>query len=73
MRRMRYGPMDWLDAVVMQIERAASSWVNAVFQDISIDRRPIFRTWYQFTDAMVQKAVPITEIEEARKQFTALE
>ena len=35
MRLMRYTPTDWLDVVAMRVEGAASSWVNAVLQDIS--------------------------------------
>ena len=30
MRLMRYAPTNWLDAVAMRVEGAASSWVNAV-------------------------------------------
>ena len=72
MRLMRYAPTDWLDVVAMRVEGAASSWVNAVLQEISEGRRPIFRTWAQFRDAMVQRFEPVTEVEEARKQLRAL-
>ena len=34
MRLMRYSPSDWLDIVAMRVEGAASSWVNAVLQDV---------------------------------------
>ena len=72
MRLMRYAPTDWLDVVAMRVEGAASSWVNAVLQEISEGRRPVFRTWAQFRDAMVQRFEPVTEVEEARKQLRAL-
>ena len=72
MKLMRYAPTDWLDVVVMQVEGAASSWVNVVLQDISAGRRPIFRTWAQFKEAMVQRFKPVTEVEEVRKQLRAL-
>ena len=67
MRLMRYAPTDWLDVVAMRVEGAASSWVNAVLQDISKGHRPIFHTWAQFRDTMVQRFEPVTEVEEARK------
>ena len=67
MRLMRYPPTDWLDVVAMRVEGAVSSWVNAVLQDISEGCRPVFRTWAQFRDAMVQQFEPVTEVEEARK------
>ena len=72
MRLMRYAPTDWLDVVAMRVEGAASSWVNAVLQEISEGCRPVFRTWAQFRDAMVQRFEPVTEVEEARKQLRAL-
>ena len=53
MKLMRYAPTDWLDVVAMQVEGTASSWVNAVVQDISVGRRSVFRTWAQFKEAMV--------------------
>ena len=46
-------PTDWLDVVAMRVEGAASSWVNAVLQDISAGRRPIFCTCVQFKEVMV--------------------
>ena len=67
MRLMRYAPTDWLDVVTMRVEGAASSWVNAVLQEISEERRPVFCTWAQFRDAMVQWFDPVTEVEEVRK------
>ena len=33
MRLMHYTPTNWLDVVAMRVEGAASSWVNAVFQE----------------------------------------
>ena len=69
---MRYAPTDWIDVVTMRVEGAASSWVNAVLQDISEGCRPVFRTWAQFRDAMVQRFEPVTEVEEAQKQLRAL-
>ena len=65
MKLMRYAPTDWLDVVAMRVEGAASSWVNAVLQDISAGRRPVFHTWAQFKEAMVQQFEPVTEVEEA--------
>ena len=35
MRLMRYAPTDWLGVVAMRVEGVASSWVNAVLQEIS--------------------------------------
>ena len=49
MRLMRYSPSDWLDIVAMRVEGAASSWVNAVLQDVIAGRRAAFLTWRQFT------------------------
>ena len=52
MRLMHYTdactPTDWLDVVAMRVEGVASSWVNAVLQDVAIGRKPIFGTWAQF-------------------------
>ena len=53
MKLMCYAPTDWLDVLAMRVEGAASSWVNAVLQDISAGRRPVFHTWAQFKEAMV--------------------
>ena len=72
MRLMRYAPTNWLNVVVMGVEGAASSWVNAVLQDISKGRRPVFDTWAQFRDAMVQRFEPVTEAKEVCKQLRAL-
>ena len=72
MRLIYYAPTDWLDVVAMRVEGAASSWVNAVLQEISEGRRPVFHTWAQFRDAMVQRFEPVTEVEEVRKQLRAL-
>ena len=65
MKLMRYTPTNWLDVVVMRVEGAASSWVNVVLQDISAGRRPVFCTWAQFKEAMVQQFEAVTEVEEA--------
>ena len=59
MRLMRYAPTDWLNVVAMRVEGAVSSWVNAVLQDISEGHTPIFPTWAQFRDAMVQQFEPV--------------
>ena len=67
MRLMRYALLIGSMLVAMRVEGAASSWVNAVLQEISEGRRPVFRTWAQFRDAMVQRFEPVTEVEEARK------
>ena len=60
------------DVLAMRVEGATSSWVNVVLQDISKGRRPVFHTWAQFRDAIVQWFEPVTEVEEARKQLKAL-
>ena len=44
MKLMHYAPTNWLDVVAMRVEGAASSWVNAVLQDISACHRPVFHT-----------------------------
>ena len=44
MSLMHYAPTDWLDVVAMRVEGATSSWVNAVLQEISKGRRPVFCT-----------------------------
>ena len=36
-------------------------------------RRPVFRTWAQFKEAMVQQFEPVIEVEEARKQLRGIE
>ena len=64
MKLMCYAPTNWLDVVAMRVEGAASSWVNAVLQDISGGRKPVFRTWAQFKEAMVQQFELVTEVEE---------
>ena len=69
---MHYAPTDWLDVVAMRVEGAASSWVNAVLQDISEGRKLVFRMWAQFRDAMMQRFEPVTEVEKACKQLQAL-
>ena len=65
MKLMRYAPTDWLDVVAMRVEGTASSWMNAVLQDISAGRRPVFCTCAQFKEAMVQQFEPVTEAKEA--------
>ena len=65
MRLMRYAPTDWLDVVAMRVEGAASSWVNAVLQDILEGHKLVFHMWAQFRGAMVQRFKPVTEVEEA--------
>ena len=72
MKLMRYAPTNWLDVVAMRVEGTASSWVNAVLQNISAGRRPVFCTWAQFKEAMVQRFELVTEVEEVRKQPRAL-
>ena len=72
MRLMWYSPSDWLDIIAMRVEGAASSWVNAVLQDVAAGRRAAFLTWRQFTQAMIHRFEPVTETEEARKQLRAL-
>ena len=67
MKLMRYAPTDWLDVVAMRVEGAASSWVNVVLQDISAGRRPIFCTWAQCKEAMVQQFELITQVKDVQK------
>ena len=67
MKLMCYAPTNWLDVVAMRVEGTASSWVNAVVQDVSVGCKLVFCTWAQFRDAMVQRFKPVTEVEEARK------
>ena len=45
---MRYAPNDWLNVVAMRVEGVASSWVNAVLQNVGTGRRPLFYAWAQF-------------------------
>ena len=65
MKLMRYAPPNWLDVVAMWVESAASSWVNAVLQDVVAGRKPVFHIWAQFRDAMVQRFEPVIEVQEA--------
>ena len=51
----------------MRVEGAASSWVNAVLQDVAAGRKAAFLTWRQFTQAMIHRFKLVTEMEEARK------
>ena len=72
MRLMKYSPFDWLDIVAMRVEGVASSWVNAVLQDMAAGRRAAFLTWRQFTQAMIHQFEHVMEMEEAQKQLRAL-
>ena len=72
MRLMKYEPTDWLDVVAMRVDGAASSWVNAVLQEVADGRRQAFRTWGQFKVAMIHRFESITETEDARRQLRAL-
>ena len=54
MKLMYYAPTNWSDVVAMQVEGTASSWVNAIMQDVAVGHKPIFCTWTQFKEAMVQ-------------------
>ena len=54
------------------MEGAASSWVNAVLQDVAVGHRAAFLTWRQFTQAMIHRFEPVTELEEAQKYMWAL-
>ena len=49
MRLMKYSPSGWLDIMARRVEGAASSWVNAVLQDVAVGHRVAFLTWRQFT------------------------
>ena len=46
--------------------------VNAALQDVAEGHRPVFHTWAQFRDAIMQQFKPVTKVEEARKQLKAL-
>ena len=72
MRLMKYAPMDWLDVVAMCVDGAASSWVNAVLQEVADGRRQAFRTWGQFKVAIIHWFKSITETKDARCQLRAL-
>ena len=72
MRLMKYAPTDWLDVVAMCVDGAASSWVNAVLQEVATRRRQAFRTWGQFKVATIHQFESITEIEDACRQLRAL-
>ena len=72
MRLMKYNPTDWLDVVAMRVDGAASSWVNAVLQEVADGRRQEFRTWGHFKVAMIHRFESITETEDARRQLRAL-
>ena len=72
MRLMRYPPSDWLDVVAMRVEGAASTWVNAVLEEVATGRRPAFQTWGEFENVMIHRFEPLTQVEEARKQLKAL-
>ena len=67
MRLMRYSPSEWLDIVAMRVEGAASSWVNAMLQDVAAGRSAAFLTWRQFMQAMIHQFELVTETEEAQK------
>ena len=70
-RLMKYSPADWLDIMAMRVEGATSSWVNAVLQDVAAGHKAAFLTWCSFTQAMIHRFEPVTEVEEARKQLRA--
>ena len=72
MKLMHYGPIYWLDGVAMRVEDVASSWVNTVLQDVAKGHKPMFYTWTQFKEAMVQQFEPVTKVEEAYKELQAL-
>ena len=68
MRLMHYAPIDWLNVVTMRLECATSNWVNVVLQDIVASHKPVFLTWAQCKEVIVQQFELVTEIEEARKK-----
>ena len=35
MQLMKYAPTDWLEVVAMRVDGAASSWVNAMLQEVA--------------------------------------
>ena len=72
MQLMCYAPTNWLDVVAMRVEGVARSWVNAALWDVAEGCRPVFRTWAQFKEAMVQQFKLVMEVEEVRKQLRAL-
>ena len=68
----KYALTDWLDVVDMHVNGAASSWVNAVLQEVADGRRQAFKTWGQFKVVMIHRFESITKTEDARRQLRAL-
>ena len=66
---MRYAPTDWLDVVAMRVEGCSELLGECGFSGNIRSRRPVFRMWAQFRDAMVQQFELVTEIEEVRKHL----
>ena len=58
--------------MAMRVDGAASSWVNAMLQEVADGRRQAFKTWGQFKVAMIHRSESITETEDARRQLRAL-
>ena len=58
--------------VAIWVEGTTRSWVNVVLQDVAASCRPMFYTWAQFKDAMVQGFELVTKTEEVQKQLRAL-
>ena len=56
----------------MRVEGAASTWVNAVLEEVATGHRPAFQTWGEFEHVMIHRFKPLTQVEEARKQLKAL-
>ena len=50
----------------------ASSWVNAVLQDVAAGCKPVFCTSAQLKEAMVQQFKVVTEVHEVRKELQAV-
>ena len=55
MRLMKFSPSDWIDIVAMKVEGVASSWVNAVLQDVAVGHRAASLTWCNSTQAMIHR------------------
>ena len=60
MQLMMYPPSDWLDVVTMRVAGAASTWVNAVLEEIATGCKPAFRTWGEFEQVMIHRFKPLT-------------
>ena len=56
----------------MHVDGAASSWVNAMLQEVANGRRQAFRMWGQFKVAMIHRFESIAKTKDAHRQLRAL-